>query len=354
MLSLALAVVTAILLAATTLGRIPIHRWWARACEFPRLQIAGMALLLLLASFFAEPGWRLTLILINAFILVTQLVRILPYTPFMPVQVKKTDPDGDDSRCVTLLVSNVLTPNRESHKLIEQIDAHQPDIVLTLESDDWWQQQLDPVLDEKWPYSVKIPLDNLYGMHLYSRLPLENTEVKWLIQDDIPSIHSWLRLPSGDRVRLYALHPRPPAPSESETSLWRDGELLLVGQQIHEHQDPTLAAGDLNDVAWSRSTRMFCRVSHMMDPRRGRGMFSTFHAQYPFLRWPLDHIFVSEHFTLTRMQRLKEIGSDHFPILATLCFQPSRSDEQEAPEAKDDDREDADDTIKEAKEKGQQ
>ena len=74
--------------------------------------------------------------------------------------------------------------------------------------------QLDAAIDKSMPEAVRIPLDNLYGMHLYSRLPLEDVEVKWLIQDDIPSIHAWVKLRDGSRIRLHALHPRPPAPSE--------------------------------------------------------------------------------------------------------------------------------------------
>jgi len=38
-------------------------------------------------------------------------------------------------------------------------------------------------------------------------------------------------------------------------------------------------------------------------------MFSTFHAGHWFLRWPLDHVFTSEHFTLKHMERLwRETG----------------------------------------------
>jgi len=59
----------------------------------------------------------------------------------------------------------------------------------------------------------------------------------------------------------------------------------------------------------------------------------TFHADHPLLRWPLDHVFVSEHFTLKTMRRLPHIGSDHFPLLTTLCYRPSRADEHEPPEA---------------------
>ncbi|WP_166267732.1 endonuclease/exonuclease/phosphatase family protein [Marinobacter caseinilyticus] len=348
MLGLSVFVIACLLMLVTLLAKTPLHDWWVRACEFPRLQIAVLAFLTAILSLWAEPPWQLPTLLLSIAVVVAQGVQILPWTRLWPVQVKRAKA-GHDELCVTVMVANVLTPNRNAEGLMRQIRQRQPDLILTLESDGWWQQQLDHALAQDWPHSVKVPLDNLYGMHLYSRLKLEEVEVKWLIQDDIPSIHAWLRLPSGDRVRLHAMHPRPPAPNESEESLWRDAELLLVGKQIHQDNQPTLVAGDLNDVAWSRTTRMFCRVSGMLDPRRGRGLFSTFHANYPLLRWPLDHIFVSEHFTLKRMRRLQRFGSDHFPIIATLCYQPTRASEQEPPSANRDEWQAASDTIKEAK-----
>ncbi len=83
-------------------------------------------------------------------------------------------------------------------------------------------------------------------------------------------------------------------------------------------------------------------------------MFSTFHAHYPLLRWPLDHVFSSEHFTLRDMRRLPGFGSDHFPILTTLCYRPSRADEHETPEADRDEHHEAHSTIREGKEREQE
>jgi len=34
------------------------------------------------------------------------------------------------------------------------------------------------------------------------------------------------------------------------------------------------------------------------DPRIGREVCNTFHAEHPFFRYPLDHAFHSEHFKL--------------------------------------------------------
>ncbi|PXX91607.1 endonuclease [Marinobacter vulgaris] len=342
---LALALV---LLAVTVLGKVRLHDWWIRACEFPRLQIVALAVITFVAALLIGQGeQRVWIVAICIVVLVLQCYRILPWTRLWPLQVQAAEP-GNEDHCVTLMVANVLTSNRNSEGLIHQVRDQQPDLLLTLESDQWWGDQLDVAFGD-WPTIIRVPLDNLYGMHLYSRLPLEEAEVKYLIQDDIPSIHGWLRLPSGDRIRLHAVHPRPPAPSESEESLWRDAELLLVGREVEKGGYPAIVAGDLNDVAWSRTTRLFCHVSSMLDPRRGRGMFSTFHAERWYLRWPLDHVFITEHFTLKRLCRLSAFGSDHFPILVTLCFRPSRKDEHEAPEADGDEVQEAKENIREGK-----
>jgi hypothetical protein len=49
------------------------------------------------------------------------------------------------------------------------------------------------------------------------------------------------------------------------------------------------------------------------------------------------------------MQRLKYFGSDHFPMLATFCYRPSRKNEAETPEASTEERSEASETIQEGK-----
>nr|WP_255695721.1 endonuclease/exonuclease/phosphatase family protein [Luteimonas cellulosilyticus] len=141
-----------------------------------------------------------------------------------------------------------------------------------------------------------------------------------------PKSAIWSRTTSRPRTRCW---------NSTTASAWcctrcipeeRDAELVLVGRAAHEAKRPVIVAGDLNDVAWSRTTRLFRKVSGLLDPRIGRGMFNTFHAKLPGLRWPLDHLFHSEHFTLVSMERLPAVGSDHFPILVELALEPGEND----------------------------
>ena len=76
---------------------------------------------------------------------------------------------------IRIITANVLTPNRNAGTLIELVREHSPDILVTLESDAWWQSRLD-VLEPDYPYTIKCPLDNLYGMHVYSKLPLTESQ----------------------------------------------------------------------------------------------------------------------------------------------------------------------------------
>lgn len=335
---------------------IPRDEWWFRGADFPRLQILALGIVALSFLLFWKAPWDLTreiilLLLIAA--LAFQLKMVLPYTFVWKKQVKQVEKHQLNSdQQISVIVSNVLTPNQQYHLLIEQIEKHQPDIVLTLETDQTWQNQLAKI-EHHYPYRVPVPLDNLYGMHLYSKLKLVDTDVKFILSDEIPSIHTTVILRSGQTVQLYCLHPKPPSPTEAKDSTLRDAELLIVGDQIKDLDESSIVMGDLNDVAWSRTTRLFQRISGLLDPRIGRRYINTFHADYRFLRWSLDHLFHSTDFALVHMERLPHIGSDHFPIYVVLQTGRAFEQIQEELEQSDEDEEEAQQAIQEGIEKAE-
>ncbi len=327
---LTLSVATLLLVAVTTIPTLRHERWWVRAFDFPRMQFAIYGLLLLTIEFFTlnfSNVWSWVILLTTFMCLAYQMWWILPYTPFFSTEVhcsKRNDPEHS----IIVMSANVLTPNRNVSALIKLVKSCKPDVLVTLESDAWWEEQLK-VLEQDYLYTIKCPLDNLYGMHVFSKLPLLNPSIEFLVEDDVPSMHAEVKLRCGESVRMHFLHPSPPSPTENETSSERDAELLMVAKSISEATRPVIVTGDLNDVGWSRTTRLFRKISGLLDPRIGRGMFNTFHADYFFLRWPVDHVFHSAHFSLISLERLPAFGSDHFPLVTELYFNPQKASEQE-------------------------
>lgn len=332
--------------AATLLSLLKSDHWVMRIFDFPRLQIAALSVLCMLLNFLLQQSDNIIFSLmeaINFSCAVWQFWQISAYTRLRKPQVMSYHGE-DNNRTVSVLTSNVLTPNRKADQLLALIRRYRPDMVLTLESDHWWEKALSE-LETDYPYTVKVPLDNLYGMHLYSRLPLHDAEVTYRVRDDIPSITAKVELSSGECIRIYCLHPMPPSPTESETSTERDGELLLVGKEIAASNESCLVFGDLNDVAWSDTSRLFQRISGLLDPRIGRGLYNTFHADWKLLRWPLDHIFHSSDFMVSDLKVLPHIGSDHFPVYGKFQYHPPVENAHETPEASRSDKKEASEKI---------
>ncbi|MFV2029871.1 endonuclease/exonuclease/phosphatase family protein [Neisseria sp. S1] len=336
----------------TTLLPLCKHPHWVfRIFDFPRLQIAAVSLLCVILNWLLRPTdyWLFNVFeVINLACFLYQLKAISAYTRLTrPEVLQYLGPDNEHT--ISLLTSNVLTPNRRTDLLLAQIRRHQPDVVLTLETDIWWEKQLSPLeTDMGYTYTVKIPLDNLYGMHLYSRLPLRDVEIRHWVAENIPSIAAGLQLRSGQWIRIYCLHPMPPSPTEADTATDRDAELLLVGREIGRNNHSVLVFGDLNDVAWSRTSQLFQQISGLLDPRKGRGLYNTFHASYPLLRWPLDHIFHSNDFMMSEIKVLPSIGSDHFPVYGKFQFSPAAEMLQEESLPDEDDKQEAAEKIAEA------
>ena len=120
---------------------------------------------------------------------------ILPFTPLYPKEVKAAA-HADRDNTLRIMGANVLTPNRNAGALLTIVEANRPDVLVAVETDEWWRAQLD-VLERDYPHALKCPQDNFYGMHLYSRLPLEDGEIQFLVEDGTPSIHTLIILRSA-------------------------------------------------------------------------------------------------------------------------------------------------------------
>ncbi len=360
------------LVFGTAVTLLRSNAWWIRIFDFPRIQIASLLGLTLVGyaalRFYGRlRPWEYALAAVVILALVWQLISIAPYTAFYPKQMSDSRAEGDSNR-ISLLIYNVLSDNREVEALRDYIRDYNPDILLLSEPTQWWLEQLDG-LEDSYPYTLHQPQENQYGLLLYSRLELVNPEIRFLIEAEIPSLRAQVRLRSGTLVTLYGVHPRPPGlkrpegeedsgvkeaegeddeDGEREDSDKRDAELLLVAKEVSEMGDvPVIVAGDFNDVAWSRTTHLFQRTGGLLDPRVGRGFINTFDTRSRLMRYPLDHVFASQHFLLVELRRLPDIGSDHFPMLVVLDYDPGASMTDEEPQPEAGDEQEADEAIDE-------
>lgn len=347
-----LLVIASVFIAVTILPMIRSGYWWIRIFDFPRCQIALGGVIVLALYIFSfnssNPAEDVLLLALSASV-TYQLYKMYPYTRVASRQVLDSE-ELDRDRIFSILVSNIYRKNRDSDRFIELVGITKPDIICVLEPDEWWELKLS-VLNPDYPFSNRHITNDGYGMIYLSKLKTLSTKVNFIVENHIPSIHSILELRSGDVMEFYCVHPDPPNPKYAEDTDKRDAELLIIGRAAKKSELPVVVAGDLNDVAWSYTTLLFQKVSGMLDPRIGRGFYNTFHAKNPVLRFPLNHVFVTESFRLVELKRMHGIGSDHFPIYVKLSFEPENKAEHasEKPRASEGDMKEAEEKISKVK-----
>ncbi|MGY3091269.1 endonuclease/exonuclease/phosphatase (EEP) superfamily protein YafD [Hymenobacter sp. UYAg731] len=317
-----LAFLGTLALLLTLVSLAPSNKWWVQMLGFPRLQLLGVLAATLLGwlalAWPAQRRVRQGLLLGLGAGVCVQAFFLWPYLPFAP----KAVPDaaaGATSR-LRILVINVLITNRQDARLRQLVTDTRPDVLLALEPDAWWARALRP-LQPDYPYRVELPRTDAYGMILYSRLPLDSTQVQNLLQHGVPSIRTRLRLPDGRRVTFFGIHPTPPIPDTYPDGVGLRGlALQKVTDAVRQNERPTIVAGDFNDVSWSGTIHQLTREGGLQDVSLGRGLFNTFSAHSALMRWPLDHFFVSAPFEVVALKRLPDVGSDHFPLYIELAL----------------------------------
>src|SRR5690606_26058543 len=228
------------------------------------------------------------------------MLHIYRYTWLAPVEALRSKLKAPKNT-FSFMISNVRMSNTRYERFLKIVHENDPDILLINEPDQRWAEAVSR-LDKVYRYAIKKPLENTYGMILYSKLKITEYEIRYLVENEIPSFYCILELPTGKKFDLFTVHPQPPSFAKHTDK--REAELLLVAKKAKETPLASIVAGDLNDVAWSYTTRLFRRISGLLDPRIGRGFYNTYNAFIPVFRYSLDHVFYDPAFRLIRMKRL--------------------------------------------------
>lgn len=315
-----------ILIVLTMLSLIhDLRFWYYKILDFPRFQYLILGTVFIILFLISTRKWNrpsIALLLGLIAVIIIDGIVIFPYFIWT-----KPVPDYEAAvskeNTFSVLLANVLIDNRESETFLNIIENKHPDLILAMEVDEWWVEELS-VLKESYPYTIEYPLDNAYGMSLYSKFPLEKKHIRFFKHDDVPSFHTVITLPSGKSFKFHGIHPVAPIPSKKYPDNVGEQEvaLLKVGKLVSKDSLPSIVAGDFNDVAWSDRSKVFGQEGNLKNVRLGRGLYNTFDANSFYMRWPLDHFFVTEEFQMVRLEKLQKIGSDHYPLYARFALEP--------------------------------
>jgi endonuclease/exonuclease/phosphatase (EEP) superfamily protein YafD len=353
-----LRIYTTLLVLVTLLPFIPSGKWHFRVWDFPRLQIFGLLLIpiawLCITAGLSGLSTESTFWLVVCFVTIAwQALHFLPFSPVWPKEIKGSQSKPE----ITLLISNLDYTNQEMTEAQEKLLSVPCDILLLIEVTDKWIENLQS-LRSKFKFHFEQCRGEGLGLAIWTNLECEKTKARYLVSNRRVSLWTTLHLETNRVVNFVGVHPTPPALKDStgeerRDSRVRDAELVLVANEVAKKSDQTwIVAGDFNDVAWSHTTRLFKRLSGLKDPRVGRKFMGTFVAQYPLLRCPIDHVFMSKEFEINKLDRVFVPGSDHLGLLTALSIKPTETGNEPKPEG--DDVQEAKDLVQEGFQDAQQ
>jgi endonuclease/exonuclease/phosphatase (EEP) superfamily protein YafD len=97
--------------------------------------------------------------------------------------------------------------------------------------------------------------------------------------------------------------------------------MVEMADFVNQSKHPAIVMGDLNMSMWSPYFRQFIQATGMKSSRQGFGVQPSWPADSPLLQIPIDHCLVSKDDILLIHNRIgKDIGSDHYPLIADLSL----------------------------------
>ena len=219
---------------------------------------------------------------------------------------------GPRFRLVTL---NVHTANERSNLALEFLHRTDADVILLMEVNERWLNALTS-LRTNYPQVIAEPREDNFGIALFSRLPLRNSEVIEFGGAEVPSIVATVAV-GGQNVFLLGAHLLPPG--SAENARLRNAQSQAIAARVRRCGDiPAVVLGDLNFTVWSPFFTDLLRDGGLKNTSQGRGLFGSWPAWMPFARIPLDHCLVSASIRVINKQLGPNVSSDHLPVVVEV------------------------------------
>ena len=226
----------------------------------------------------------------------------------------ESDPASAAGNSPTLraLLANVNMGNRDSERLQRLIVASDPDIILLLEATPWLLEQLRD-LGARYPHRIAEPRDDPFGIALFSRQPLAQSQLVRFGDAASPPAIVATMIAGARSFTLIGAHPWPPV--SAGLAEGRNEQLRALASQARQSSLPLLVLGDLNISPWSPWFARLLADSGLRDSRSGRGIQPSWPADWWPLWIPIDHALFSAGIRIQQREIGPAIGSDHYPVI---------------------------------------
>lgn len=206
---------------------------------------------------------------------------------------------------------NVHMGNHDTTPLARWLAETKPDVLVLHEVSPEYAKGLDAITD--YPFRYLMPRNDPFGMAVLSRFPLAQAQT---VEDGDGLQHIETQLDwNGQPIRLTAWHPMPPISQYDHTK--RNHQLQALAKAAKASGQPAIVAGDLNATPWSNA---FSKLDQA-GLRRASGLAPTWPAVgYGWIGIPIDHVLVTQQWSVVKRQVGPNLGSDHLPVFVRIAL----------------------------------
>lgn len=231
----------------------------------------------------------------------------------------------------TCMAANLLWTNPRKDEVLAMIRRESPDIVGLSEVSKAWRDAALQELGDLYPYSASGSnlgewTEEAWGEMLLSKVPIDSVHSPELVIDG-QRMRPFVEASIGG-ISVTVLHPERPGRA------WRLRARTSLFEQVAEREPdgPRIVMGDFNTTTSSPVMRRFLRRTGLQDSRLGFGRqpsWNHFPGQVPAVIsgslarvWKpgvaIDHVLVSETFSVLERRMVSIPGSDHLAVVVTM------------------------------------
>lgn len=211
---------------------------------------------------------------------------------------------------------NVLSSNFDSSSVYQYIDKTSPDLFFILEYTPYWAKALQTKYGEVYPYKAEQAQWDNFGVALYSKIELHETELIDFTNSYFPVISSTI-LVDGKTIRVFGTHYENPVGSNNYRV--RNHQIQKTVEYLQTYE-AKLILGDFNTTPYSRVFKSMLDKLKVMDSRESFGLSGSWPTYFKPLMIPIDHCLHSAELNVTNRILGPEINSDHLPLYVELSW----------------------------------